>query len=621
MIESILLSTFILTLLSAPYAMIKSRDKKYALKWTGIGFIFNLVFMSGYVYFFLPPLTGPLGGFYFLWFPLLINLVIAGVSGFIRLDADSDLTNRYSPEPERLSITKRQSNTHKYAAYSMAGSLGVFLVLVLLIAASSWIGRDREKLAFTNVTQAQASTIQNVSIPGADEKHLPIVSDDIAANRAASSFTNTMGSNYAWGKQVLQNIDGHLYRVSLMNFKDFWAWWRSPSKTTPGYIKVDAENPLVESEKPTDYTVRYFTGNYFNNDLLRHLYLNGYTHYLLVDPTVEVSDDLKVYETVGLGKYVFGWSGIDVQKMAIVDVSTGDIQVCDVDKCPAWIDRILPSDVTATYVNWWGNYISAGWFNPGHVNTLETATDRPVALYDKDGYCAWQDLMTSSSSTDNAGVGVMFYDARAKQGTYYPFDNPFPIGSQVVSLFENNKNLRQANNKVDQLIFVNIFNQPTWMATMVTTGSVGLVYQNTAFVRASKNAASEDVQFDKDPKIAVRNYQLWLASHQNQAEMDVTQQNQKVSLTGTVTSIGTTDANGNTYHIFTLADASGQPVTYKDPSGAVKVRYFVGLYDPTTRIELPLAKIGDHVALTYQDTNLDQAVQIETFDDLDVPPQ
>jgi len=613
MLGTVLVGTLILTvILGLPQFLVKG-DIKYALKWLLIGAIFNFVFLWVYVYFALPAMTGPLGGYGFLWLPMLINVCAAGaMTMFKSEDYRSD---------------EDDSRNHVAAFLIMGGALLVLVIIWVVISFSSW-KQDSRKLAFSNVVPAApvieimgdgTTKVRDASIPGSDEKHLPIVTDGNALNRAGGSLTGTLGSNYSWGKQVVQSINGHLYRVSLMEFKDFWAWRRNSTKTTPQFIMIDAENPLVESA-PTPYTIKYFTGAYFGNDVLRYLYTHGYSSYLLLDPTIEVSDDLKVYETVGLGKYVMGWSGIEIQAMAMVDVTTGAVDVCQISNCPAWIDRVLPDDATDTYVDWYGLYNDAGWWNLGKVNTLMGADDKAVPIYNGE-HVAWQYIMTSRNMKDNSGVGLILYDARERVGTYYTFNSPFPVGGQVRSTFENNKTLKQSSTTVDQMILVNIFGENTWVATMVTPAANGTQYQYTAFARANKTTVSDDVQFDKDPKIALRNYEMWLATHRDTSEADPTQESVTVILEGYVASVGTTTVQGNTYHVFTMNDMDAKPVTYTDDNGAEQTRYFVGLYSPTQTIELPLTASGHHVLVTYLDTNLSAEVQIQAFEDLDVPPQ
>ena len=336
-----LIGTLILMALIVIPQFFAGGDPRRVSAWVILGFVVNLVFLWLFVYMALPPLTGPLGGWQLLWLPMLLNACIAGSLAAFSSEAGED----------------EESRAHAAAAAGLAIGLVVMTILVVTVMVNGAVAKDRGKLAFANVqpalpvtqTLADGSVVTsaegivvtvNVSVPATDEEHLPIVTDGNATNRAAGSLTGTIGSRYVWGKPVLQSVNEHLYRDSLMQFKNFWMIFQSDS--TPGYIMIDAENPLVEDYMLQEYPIKYFTGAFFGNDVRRYLYNNGFSNYVLVDPTIEISDDYKVYETIGLGRYVYGWGGLDIVGMAIVDVATGEITTCRLGECPDWIYRVLP---------------------------------------------------------------------------------------------------------------------------------------------------------------------------------------------------------------------------------------------------------------------------------------
>ena len=54
--------------------------------------------------------------------------------------------------------------------------------------------------------------------------------------------------------------------------------------------EVDAEDPNTPPQLKTGYHLRYLPDAILNQDLIRHVYLSGYTNGDLADPTLEVND-------------------------------------------------------------------------------------------------------------------------------------------------------------------------------------------------------------------------------------------------------------------------------------------------------------------------------------------
>lgn len=610
MLGPVALGVLVIMLLVGIPQLFAKGDLKYVIKWLLIGLGLNILLISLDVYLFIPALTGPLGGMEFLWLPIIINGIFAMImGGAVKSDSYDE-----------------EKNPHWAALIGLCAGLVLMGLIWLGVLGFNWVGKDKAKLEFANVQSAPMVNVvdangnvtgqQPSTIPGSSDKHMIIVSPNNALNKGAGSLPSQYASVYQFGQYVPQKINGHQYYLSLLNFKDWFTTWSY--STTPGYILIDAENPLLKDYKITPYTIRYFDGGYFNYDVNRHLYLSGLTDYVFVDPTAELSDDGKLYETVGLAKYAFGWEGLSVEKVAVVDVTTGDYVVYAINDLPKWIDRALPVEATDPNIKWVGLYKNAGWFNFNNINT-QKADDKPVIVYNEDSeQNSFQYLMTSTNGADNSGLSVILYSSVERKGLEYDFPTPITIGDDVVKLFENNPTIHQQEAKVDQIRLVYMYGTYTWVATMSTPTDRGSQYQYMAILAVSKSATSKDVVFEKDPELALRDYRNWLATNTNTSEAEANRQNSTKTFEGIITSIGTSDINGNTNHVFTMSDMNGKKVTYSDASGKPVDRIFVGFFTPDTQ-KLPLAKVGDHVLLTYQDT-ADNTLSVVTFEDYDVPP-
>ncbi len=229
----------------------------------------------------------------------------------------------------------------------------VILVFVLFIlvngaitVATTWFNPNTHQLAaIPHIIVEPAST----PLPPTNVNHLVLVSHGmaaylgqqvLAANKKLGSFYHTDLADY-----TLQAVDGHLYWIAPLVYNNVWANlgnWKSP-----GFVAVDAEDPSVPPKLHTGLHMRYLPGALFNQDLLRHVYLSGYTNANLVDPTLEVNDNWKPYFTISLMGPTRGFTGDVVKRVLLVDPQSGAIQSFAPQEVPPWVDRIIPSQCSA----------------------------------------------------------------------------------------------------------------------------------------------------------------------------------------------------------------------------------------------------------------------------------
>src|SRR5262249_22981364 len=125
---------------------------------------------------------------------------------------------------------------------------------------------------------------------------------------------------------------------------------------SPGYIVVDAEDPNSDVKVVKDHPIHYMPTASFSQNLLRHVYLSGYTRGDLADATLDVDDDWKPYYTIAYTYPKFTVRGDVIRKVLVVDAFSGDITEYDQDKLPTWIDRVMSKDLVSNYVDIWGTW-------------------------------------------------------------------------------------------------------------------------------------------------------------------------------------------------------------------------------------------------------------------------
>jgi hypothetical protein len=355
-------------------------------------------------------------------------------------------------------------------------------------------------------------------------------------------------------------------------------------------------------------SLRYLPGALLNQDLLRHVYLSGYTYGRLLDPTLEVDDNYHPYWTVSLMQPIRGYVGDTLNEVLIVDAHTGVITKHQPQAVPKWVDRVMPADTVSQYLQWWGLYHAAPWFNPSGLGQ-QTPASTPELLYNTVDQPVWLIPMTSSSSNDNSSTGVFLFNTYKNEADFYPLSG-IGIGDNVINTFKSTRsNIR--NYDVASVQLYQIYNTPTWVAIYVQStgttgpnsnsdnggGTVGGIFQAVGMVDA-RNLNGSNVQFDTSLSQALQDYQQWLTQQGNGSSTSVTGKVQTV--TGKVLRVSAVQQGGSSVYYLQI---EGQ-----------KAIFTANL---SLSPKLPLVQPGDNVTGTYLNST-DAVINFQSFDDASI---
>jgi len=395
----------------------------------------------------------------------------------------------------------------------------------------------------------------------------------------------------------LQSISHHLYYVAPLNYNNIFI--NLSNSSTPGFVVVDAENPQAQPTLrtgPRD-SLAYLPGAILNQDLLRHVYLSGFTYGRLVDPTLELDDSYHPYWTISLMQPTRGYTGDVLSQVLIMDAHTGDIKVYTPRNVPLWVDRVMPSDTVTQYLTWWGLYHAAPWFNPSGAGQ-QSPVIPPQLLYNNADQPVWLVPMTSSSTNNNSSTGVFLFDTHKNEAHFYPQAAGVGIGENVQNTFQSTRaNILRYNVDTSQLY--QICGQPTWVAIY----SSGGIFQDVGILSA-KNLNGSNVQFESNLPAALGDYKLWLSQQGiPNACVSTTIGGTQQSISGKVLRISVVQQSGNTIYYIQI---SGQDVIFTANLGLSP--------------KLPLVQPGDTVIGTYSSSSAQsgQTVELKTFDDLTI---
>lgn len=484
--------------------------------------VFTLVLDLGILYVAMPALTGPYWGWQWLLWPLLLTGIFAlfdanvtrvrragsAFSRWINSGAGGHGVMRTRSWRSIIGDTNgdaRLSRLGSAPAAIVAGGAAILLALLLatvgnglLALATARAGGNAKALA--TITTEPAGT----PIPLPDATHMVLVTQLVAANRGQLLLAGT-SKNPRWDFHTDQNdfalqaVNGHLYWIAPLVYNNPWANlgnWESP-----GYVVVDAEDPAAEPRLKTGYRLRYLPDAVLNRELLRHVYLSGYTGEDLAAPTFVVDDSWTPYYTVALTQPAGGPAGNLVSEVLLVDPRSGAITEYAPNRAPAWVDRTIPvSAVTGALASWGRSASSQQALAPGTPELVYMQGDQPV----------WFVPVTASAGGTAPLAGVVFFDTREMTGRYYPTSGLATAG-QARMAFQSSA----ANSERDQVNSVRLYlidGRPAWVATYVRKDTYGQSFQAVGVVNArALDGANVIVAPNKAEALA--RYAEWLARH------------------------------------------------------------------------------------------------------------
>jgi hypothetical protein len=569
-------------------------------------FVFNYIFCFVILYVSGPALTGPFGGWQWILFPLIISS-IANLFAFVRPllgsleDVAAATQGRRSGRSNPISLPTEASRGAIAAGIfglAVAATIGI-VVAGLIVVFTTWFDTNAKALAA--IPNVKVETQSTPLIP-TNPNHIVQVSHSVAAfkgQQKLGSNGQNLGSSYNIdpNSYTLQSINHHLYYVAPLTYNNIFI--NLSNSSTPGFVVVDAEDPNAQPTLNTGASdsIAYLPGAILNQDLIRHVYLSGFTYGRLVDPTLELDDSFHPYWTISLMQPTRGYTGDVLSQVLIVNAHTGDITVYQPNKVPLWVDRVIPSDTVTQYLTWWGLYHAAPWFNPSGAGQQSPATT-PQLLYNDVDQPVWLIPMTSSTSSDNSSTGVFLFDTHKNEAHFYTQAAGIGIGSNVQNTFQSTRaNILRYN--VDSFQLYQICGQPTWVAIY----SSGNIFQDVGILDA-KNLNGSNVQFETTLSQALADYKLWLSQQGIpnacvSTNIGGTQQ----SVSGKVSRISVIQQSGNTIYYIQI---SGQNVIFTANLGLSP--------------KLPLVQPGDTVIGTYSSASVQsgQPVDLKTFDDLSI---
>ena len=528
--------------------------------------LLSLVFISIVFYFWLPVLQF---GFYGL--PILILIVLLLL---ILLSFGFKAENNY----QKVVLTKYPSKPLLYSFFIL---LGLIIIIPLFTSATVIHTSKYQKLIGKVNNGDKISThiapISMDKIRVVDQPLAYLLGEKIIGSQPA------LGSQVVLGRFSIQKVNNELYWIAPLLHSGFFKWLNN-RQGTDGYVMVSATNErdvkLVQSINGKPFQIKYQPNAYFNQDIHRHVYFNGYANIGLADFTFEIDELGNPFWVISTFDKKVGFSGSDATGILVVDAQTGKINQYAIKDAPAWVDRIQPADFIETQLNDWGEYIN-GYWNFSNKDKLQI-TEGLTLVYGKNDRSYWYTGLTSVGS-DESAVGFVLVDTRTKETTFYKQSGATEFAAQSSA----EGKVQEKGYKASLPIPYNINNIPTYVMTLKDDGGLVKMYAMVAIndytIVGVGNSMRETLTAFKSVFNSAGN------------KINPSSSDAKKKLISVVTRIQSDVKNGNSFYYFTIKDYPN---------------IFVGSSQVSS--ELPVTVVGDSIEIAF-DIDEEKVIDVTQF--------
>ena len=179
-----------------------------------------------------------------------------------------------------------------------------------------------------------------------DPKHIRLVPVEnaifVANKQLGGAEQGAIGSQFEIDSHnvTLQLINEDLWYILPLDFSGYSTW--SSTGSAPGYIMVHAEDPnrppILKLKEKFVYTPNAF----FGENLIRHVWSNGYRNKGLTDVNMEIDENGKAWWIINIYEPTISFWGEKTIGIVLVDPTDGKIEFREVGNIPSWVDRAIP---------------------------------------------------------------------------------------------------------------------------------------------------------------------------------------------------------------------------------------------------------------------------------------
>lgn len=369
-----------------------------------------LLVMAASYWVFLPAINPLDTGF---WFFVVEGLILAFVGIFIVALADS-----VGQQTKKAHVGRRDVSLTKGPYDQVLVRLGgtILLIVALLFGLGFFNSRIFRAKSYANVITVKEADFTK-DFPETNISTLALL-DRASAEKIGDTYLGTIDKVSQFGisddyRQI--TIGEQPYRVSPLEYKNFWKWLSNRQEGISYYVKVNQTTGKAELVRLAE-SMKYSDSEYLFRDTLRYLRFK-YPFTIFGDPSFEVDDEGNPYYVATVYKPKFLLTSKDPSGVILLNAATGETKEYDLDSIPEWVDRVFSANNVITRVDDYYTYQDGFWNTVFSQTGVKKTTDS--YNYISIGSDIYLYTGITSATADSSNLGFILVNMRTREVTNY----------------------------------------------------------------------------------------------------------------------------------------------------------------------------------------------------------
>lgn len=381
-------------------------------RFTPVLILLWLVVMAVSYLFFLPALNPLDVGF---WFFVIEGLTLATFAvSLLAFGETIKCASSQKVPGSRLRKDVSISSTYKKPLLYILS--GIATILVLLAGLNFFNSRIFRAKSYANVIKVTEADFTK-DFPETDISKLALL-DRSSAKKIGDTYLGTIDKVSQFGisddyRQI--TIGKQPYRVSPLEYKNFWKWVSNRKEGIGYYVKVNQTTGKAELVKLSQ-PMKYSDSEYFFRDTLRYLRLK-YPTTIFGEPSFEVDDEGNPYYVATTYKPKFLLSSKDPDGAILLNAVTGETKRYALNDVPKWVDRVFSASNVISRVDDYYTYQKGFWNTVFSQTGVKKTTDS--YNYISIGSDIYLYTGITSATADSSNLGFILVNMRTRQVTNY----------------------------------------------------------------------------------------------------------------------------------------------------------------------------------------------------------
>ena len=369
-----------------------------------------LLIMAGSYWVFLPALNPLDTGF---WFFVVEGLILAFVGIFIVALADSVGQQTKKPNVGRRDVSQTKG-PYDRVLIRLGGT--ILLIVALLFGLGFFNSRIFRAKSYANVITVKEADFTK-DFPETNISTLALL-DRASAEKIGDTYLGTIDKVSQFGisddyRQI--TIGEQPYRVSPLEYKNFWKWLSNRQEGISYYVKVNQTTGKAELVRLAE-PMKYSDSEYLFRDTLRYLRFK-YPFTIFGDPSFEVDDEGNPYYVATVYKPKFMLTSKDPSGVILLNAATGETKEYDLDAIPEWVDRVFSANNVITRVDDYYTYQDGFWNTVFSQTGVKKTTDS--YNYISIGSDIYLYTGITSATADSSNLGFILVNMRTREVINY----------------------------------------------------------------------------------------------------------------------------------------------------------------------------------------------------------